>query len=213
MKRTSGTLTKALLAFFLAGVAGTVSRAAPSPPGAGEAPAGENDEGRITVSFEVRFFPVQKALWIEDNKGNYLRTLHVSRWQRFFGEEYNVLPDWVAASSRAREEKSFAQMDAVTSATLRAGEERVSFSWDLTDWKGERAGEGVCRVILQCDGGEGVVVTWKGEIETGKGPASIKLAPDPPELHENLEMYLADVTVTYHPNSGDPILNSPNELK
>lgn len=195
----SGALISAILAVFLAGGAGAVSRVVPPLSEAAEAPAREEDGGRVTVSFEVRFFPVQKALWIEDGEGNYLRTLHVSRWQRFFGEEYSVLPDWVSASARAREQKSFPQMDAFTSATLRAGEGMVSFHWDLTDWKGERAGEGVYRVILQCDGGEGVVVTWQGEIETGTDPASIRLAPDPPELHENLEMYLADVTVTYHP--------------
>lgn len=156
-------------------------------------------ERNVRVEFAVNFFPVQKALWVEDADGNYQRSLHVSEWVSVHGEEYEVLPRWVEASSAARGSKNAGQVDAFTGATLRAGPERVSYYWDLTDWQGNRVPDGIYRVILQCDGAEGIVITWSAEIEVGEEPSVARAWPDPPEHPEGLEMYVRDVAVSFHP--------------
>ncbi len=175
--------------------------------GCGSREAGDNDiesaraapSAPFVVSFKVNFFPVQKALWIEDHEGRYIKTLHVSEWLRGFGEEFQVLTDWVEASKEAREHKTARQVDAFTEPTLRAGPGRVFYAWDLKDWKGERVPDGRYNVILQCDGAEGIVVTWKTGIEVGEEPAKAAALPRPEELPRGLEMYVEDVLVEYTP--------------
>lgn len=157
------------------------------------------EDAPFRVSFRVNFFPVQKALWIQDEAGNYIRTLHVSEWLRGWGEEYGVLTDWVEASKEARRKKPGEKIDAFTEATLRAREQKFSYGWDLTRWSGEKVPEGKYRVILQCDGAEGIVVTWSADIYIGEEPARVELTPSPAELPQGLEMYLEDVTAEYRP--------------
>jgi hypothetical protein len=158
-----------------------------------------DEDAPLRVSFRVNFFPVQKALWIEDAGGGYVRTLHVSRWLAGYGQEYGVLTDWVNSFGSVRGRKTSEQVDAFTQATLRAGEQKVFYSWDLTDWTGEKVPEGFYSIILQCDGAEGVVVTWKTSLEIGDEPVRALLSPEPSELPQGLEMYLEDVSVSYKP--------------
>ncbi len=157
------------------------------------------EEFPLAVSFRVNFFPVQKALWIEDAEGNYVKTLHASEWLTGYGEEFQVLTDWVDASKEARGRKTGEQIDAFTEATLRASREKVRYGWDLIDWKGEKIPEGDYRIILQCDGAEGVVITWEAGINTGKDAVTAELNPDPPEHPQGLEMYVEEAVVGYNP--------------
>ncbi len=160
---------------------------------------GRGEAAPLMVSFSVNFFPVQKALWVEDAEGNYVKTLHISQWLRGFGEEFQVLTDWVEASKEARHKKPEERIDAFTEATLRADRKKVLYPWDLENWKGERVKDGKYYIILQCDGAEGVVITWKAGIEIGAGPAAVELVPEPPEHPQGLEMYVGDVFVEYNP--------------
>lgn len=157
------------------------------------------EEFPLTVSFRVNFFPVQKALWIEDADGNYLRTLHASEWLSGYGEEYGVLADWVEASREARAKKAGEQIDAYTEATLRAGREKSRYGWDMTDWQGRKIRDKEVRVILQCDGAEGVVIAWSAGVYLGNEPSRAEMLPDPPEHPGGLELYLEDVSVEYNP--------------
>lgn len=157
------------------------------------------EDAPLTVSFRVNFFPVQKALWIEDGDGNYLKTLHASEWLTGYGEEYSVLPDWIEASGEARAKKTEEKIHAFTEATLRARREKFIYGWDLTDWKGGKVWDKTCRIILQCDGAEGVVVTWSAEVYIGDEPARAEMTPDPPELPQGLEMYVEESVVEYNP--------------
>ncbi len=157
------------------------------------------EEAPLVISFQVNFFPVQKALWIEDAEGNYVKTLHISEWLRGYGEEFQVLTDWVDASKEARRNKPEAQIDAFTEATLRASREKFRYGWDLIDWRGEKVPEGDYMIILQCDGAEGVVITWEAGINIGEDAVTAELTPDPPEHPQGLEMYVEDVTVEYRP--------------
>ena len=151
------------------------------------------------VSFRVNFFPVQKALWIEDAGGNYVKTLHISEWLRGYGEEFQVLTDWVDASKEARGRKTHEEIDAFTEATLRAREQKFIYGWDLTDWRGEKVPEGKYMVILQCDGAEGIVVTWSAEINIGDGPVRAEMTPSPAEMPQGLDHYVEEAVVEYSP--------------
>ncbi len=185
-----------IFAFLTAGGCGRPDGKGPAEGAAGRV---HDADAPLTVSFRVNFFPVQKALWIEGAGGSYVRTLHVSRWLAGYGEEYGVLTDWVDSSGPARGQKTSEQVDAFTQATLRAGDKKVFYSWDLTDWRGEKVREGPYSIILQCDGAEGVVVTWETSLEIGDEPVSALLSPEPSELPQGLEMYLEDVSVSYKP--------------
>ncbi len=155
--------------------------------------------GMVQVSFRVNFFPVQKALWVEDAENNYIRSLHVSQWVSDYGEEFQVLTDWVNTSKTARDSKTTEQIDAFTRATLKADKEKVVYRWDLTDWKGKPVKDGVYRIILQCDGAEGVVISWSSEISVGDEAVTLEALPEPPVHPEGLEMYVENVIIKYSP--------------
>jgi hypothetical protein len=89
----------------------------------------------------------QYAVWIEDNRGNLIRTLFATRytasggWQR----RPNSIPLWVKQSGLSSLNK--AEVDVFTGATPRTG--AVSYRWDGTDKNGRQATAGEYRVFLE----------------------------------------------------------------
>jgi len=81
----------------------------------------------------------QTAVWIEDRKGNFVKTIYVSGFSGHAKEKQVRLPKWARSSE-------FADVDAVTGASINSGHH--IYVWDLKDNSGRRvkAGEYVVKV-------------------------------------------------------------------
>ena len=81
----------------------------------------------------------QTALWIEDRKGNFVKTIYVSAFSGHAKEKQVRLPKWANSSE-------FVDVDAVTGASINLGHH--IYVWDLKDNLGRRvrAGEYVVKV-------------------------------------------------------------------
>jgi hypothetical protein len=90
----------------------------------------------VVVEFALGFqdfLAPQTAVWIEDREGRHVRTLYVSGFSGFVREKQVVLPVWAQQSQ-------FAGADAVTSASIDAGQ--YAFAWNCMDLTGKRVPDG-----------------------------------------------------------------------
>ena len=76
----------------------------------------------------------QFAVWIEDENGQYVKTIYATRFTANGGwrRRPDSIPDWVSRSDLSRMSKD--QTDAVSGATPKTGTQK--FIWDGTDSKG-----------------------------------------------------------------------------
>ena len=89
----------------------------------------------VVVDLELGFqeeLPPQTALWVEDGRGSFVKTLYVSGYAGRVGSEEVTLPAWGGASDF--------EMDATTGASVDVGHH--AYVWDLTDGSGKRAADG-----------------------------------------------------------------------
>jgi tetratricopeptide (TPR) repeat protein len=89
----------------------------------------------VTIEFVLGFhdeLPPQSAVWVEDEKGRYVRTLYVSGFAGNVGERQVTLPEWTKASRF--------DTDGTTGASIDYGHH--SLMWDLTDGSGRRVVDG-----------------------------------------------------------------------
>lgn len=108
-----------------------------------------------TTQVEIRFDYVKQkgigsnqfAVWIEDARGQYVKTLYSTRFTATGGykRRAQAIPTWVRQSNLAAMEK--AQVDAITSPTPQSGSLR--YNWDGTDSEGRALGEGEYRVLVE----------------------------------------------------------------
>ena len=104
-------------------------------------PLAEFDEARVdrpavVVSFVLAFqdeLPPQTAVWVEDEKGGYVRTLYVSGFSGHAKQAQVDLPFWAHSSG-------FRGCDAVTGASIDVGQH--VYTWDLKDLDGKRVRPG-----------------------------------------------------------------------
>ncbi|HDQ44320.1 MAG TPA: DUF2271 domain-containing protein [bacterium] len=90
----------------------------------------------VTINFISGYqdqLPPQTAVWIEDDKGRYVRTIYVSGFSGHVKEKQVVLPAWAGSSA-------FQGVDGVTGASIDLGEHVLV--WDLTDLEGKRVPKG-----------------------------------------------------------------------
>ncbi|MDP8220836.1 MAG: DUF2271 domain-containing protein [Candidatus Stygibacter frigidus] len=90
------------------------------------APEGDYLQVVIRLGYRDQIEP-QTAVWIEDNEGNYLKTLYISGFAASVKEKQKHLPQWAGKSK-------FEGVEAVTSASINCG--RHTFYWDFVDNKG-----------------------------------------------------------------------------
>jgi tetratricopeptide (TPR) repeat protein len=103
--------------------------AAMRPPLAEFDPA-KVDKPAVAVSFVLAFqdeLAPQTAVWVEDDKGGYVRTLYVSGFSGHARETQVDLPFWARSSE-------FRGCDAVTGASIDLGQH--VYTWDLKDLDG-----------------------------------------------------------------------------
>ena len=144
-------------------------------PGTDESASPDIIKGEVTISFDYEKVPGsasnQFAVWIEDINGRLIKTLYATRYTAKGG--YKIRPDsialWVNKSGLAAMEKS--EIDAVTSATPKAGP--LSYTWDLTDANGEIVSPGEYKFFVEGTLRWKNYVLYSGVIDINKNPATI----------------------------------------
>ncbi len=103
-----------------------------------EAPKGKHAAVRFHLGFLDELEP-QVALWVEDDKGGFVKTLYVSGFSAFAKEKQINLFKW--------SEVSDFQADGVSGASIDWGTH--CYYWDLTDVKGNRVKDGVYHIHIE----------------------------------------------------------------
>jgi len=85
--------------------------------------------------------PPQTAIWVEDEKGNYIKTIYVSGFSGHAKDKQVNLPVWAAISK-------FKGIDGVTGASIDVGHH--TFAWDLKDINGKQVKKGIYKIIAEC---------------------------------------------------------------
>ena len=117
----------------------------------------------------------QFAVWVEDAKGNFIRTLYVTNYtgQGGFRIRKDCLPTWVRRSGAATAAK--AELDAVSGATPATGTQ--NYVWDCTGADGKTVPPGRYRIFV-----EGTLywksrVLYTANITLGKEPSTVRAMP------------------------------------
>ena len=79
-------------------------------------------------------------MWVETEKGKFVKTLYVSGFSGHAREVQVVLPVWASTSK-------FADADAITGASIDVGEHM--YAWDLSDASGEKVASGTYVVKVE----------------------------------------------------------------
>ena len=140
----------------------------------------------------------QYAVWIENGKGEFVKTLLVTSYTakgRARGGEqpkrgYIVrpacVPTWVKNSKA--EEKTDVQLDAVTGATPQSGGLQT-FSWDFTDEQGKPVPQGTYKVKVEATLIFDSDIVYTGTFSTKDKPGNITLTSEltkPDEQHKDM---------------------------
>lgn len=159
--------------------------------------------GTVRVTFTVsrmrRIASDQMAVWIEDEKGGFVRTLFVTSFAgRRAGWKIRpqVTPTW-ALSSGVKDTPQ-AQIDAVSAATPPNGP--VTVVWDLKDRAGIPVAAGVYRYRLEANISWENTVLWTGTIRVGGARDSSRAtAVYSPAGAEKLGVVVSEVAAEFAP--------------
>ena len=139
----------------------------------------------------------QYAVWIENEKGEFVKTLFVTSYTakgRARGGEqpkrgYIVrpacVPTWVKTSKA--EEKTDVQLDAVTGATPQSGVQ--TFTWDFTDEQGKVVPQETYKVKVEATLIFDSDIVYTGTFSTKDKPGNITLTSEltkPDEQHKDM---------------------------
>ena len=140
----------------------------------------------------------QYAIWIENEKGEFVKTLFVTSYTtkgRARGGEqpkrgYIVrpacVPTWVKTSKA--EEKTDVQLDAVTGATPQSSGMQT-FTWDFTDEQGKAVPQGTYKVMVEATLFFDSDIIYTGTFSTKDKPGDIVLTSEltkPDEQHKDM---------------------------
>ena len=89
-------------------------------------PEGDYLKIEMTLGYRDQI-PPQTAVWIEDEAGNYLKTIYISGFAAHVKDKQMHLPRWAESSE-------FRNIEAVTGASIDCGKHQ--FYWDFTDFNG-----------------------------------------------------------------------------
>lgn len=140
----------------------------------------------------------QYAVWIENEKGEVVKTLFVTSFttkgrtrgneqpMRGYVKRPKCVPTWVkAAKANALSDQ---QLDAFTGATPKASGTQT-FTWDFTDQNGKAVKKGTYRVWVEATLFNASIVTYSGTFSTNGKAGEIKLTAqqtEPDEKHKNM---------------------------
>jgi hypothetical protein len=97
----------------------------------------------LVVDFILGFrdeLPPQTAVWIEDKKGDFVKTIYVSGFSGFAKEKQVNLPTWSKSSE-------FVDVDGITSASIDLGQH--IYVWDLKDSLGKKVKPGEYSINIE----------------------------------------------------------------
>lgn len=109
----------------------------------------------------------QCAIWIEDEKGDYVTTLYVSNFSGKGGfiKRPDCLTTWRKKADIGTPSLP-TKLDAVTAATPKNG--KNSIRWDMTDSQGNRVPAGIYQYCIETNLYFSEKALWKGEIDTAQ---------------------------------------------
>ena len=140
----------------------------------------------------------QYAVWIENDKGEVVKTLFVTSFTtkgRTRGNEQPMrgyikrpacVPTWVKVSKA--NDLSDQQLDAFTGATPQASGTQT-FTWDFTDQNGKKVKKGTYKVFVEATLFNASTITYSGTFSTQEKTGSIKLTSqltEPDEKHKDM---------------------------
>ena len=156
----------------------------------------------LEVSFNYQRQPGpgsnQYAVWIENDKGDVVRTLFVTSYttkgrtrpgeepMRGYVKRPNCVPTWVKQAKAA--EQNDQQLDAFTGATPKTGGTQI-FTWDFTDQQGKAVKKGAYRVFVEATLYQASDIIYTGTFSTKDKAGEIKLTStltEPEEKHKDI---------------------------
>ena len=163
---------------------------------------GQNKGKSLEVSFnyEKQGGPGsnQYAVWIENDKGNVVKTLFVTSFtakgrargnapaQRGYVMRPACVPTWVKVAKAS--EQTDQQLDAVTGATPQASGVQT-FTWNFTDQQGKAVPQGTYKVFVEATLYNNSDIIYTGTFSTKDKAGNVALTSkltEPDEQHKNM---------------------------
>ncbi len=140
----------------------------------------------------------QYAVWIENEKGEVVKTLFVTSFTtkvsargneqpvRGYIKRPSCVPTWVKASKA--NDLSDQQLDAFTGATPRTNGTQT-FTWDFTDQKGKAVQKGTYKVFVEATLYNASIILYSGSFSTQGKVGNVALTSqltEPADSHKNM---------------------------
>ena len=144
----------------------------------------------------------QYAVWIENDKGDVVKTLFVTSFttkgrargnaqpQRGYVMRPACVPTWVKASKAS--EKTDQQLDAVTGATPQAGGVQT-FTWNFTDQQGKAVPQGTYKVFVEATLYNNSDILYTGTFSTKSKAGNVALTSKLTEADEQHKDMITNV--------------------
>ena len=139
----------------------------------------------------------QFAVWIEDETGEYVKTLFVTKFTATKGykSREDAIPTWVE-KSKISEEKT-KEIDSVTGATPKSGD--MVYTWDLKDKDGKDAPKGTYNFYVEGTTRWQSRILYSGEIEIGGNKITVKAEPKYSTDEAKESDMIGEVNAVYNP--------------
>lgn len=163
----------------------------------------------LEVSFDYQKQPGpgsnQYAVWIENDKGEVVKTLFVTSYttkgrtrpgeqpMRGYVKRPNCVPTWVKTAKAA--EQTDQQLDAFTGATPQAGGTQT-FTWDFTDQQGKAVPRGTYKVMVEATLYQASDIIYSGTFSTRDKAGAIKMDSTLTESDEKHKDMVTNVKAT-----------------
>jgi hypothetical protein len=159
--------------------------------------------GSVTVSYTLsrltRIASNQYAIWIEDEKGSFVRTLFATNFvakKAGWKNRPQTVPTWIRAAGVGDLPQK--ELDAISGATPGSGSYKVD--WDLRDSKGQLVASGRYRYLIEGNIYWEKRVVWSGIIAVGNQAQLSQAAPVySPNESQLSGMLISNVSATYTP--------------
>ena len=169
--------------------------------GAGLSAQTSASSGNLEISFSFRrqtgFSTNQFAVWIEDSRGNFVKTLYATKFTASGGwaKRPQSIPLWVDRSGLSALDKK--DVDAFSGATPRTG--NLSYRWDGTDKNGNAVALGDYRVLLEATLKEDTKVLYSASFALGGESAGTELRPEYSGTRTKERDMIGNVKISYRP--------------
>lgn len=146
----------------------TISLAACSRKGNGSVIAlAEQPNGTVAISLDYKerntYSSNQFAIWIEDLKGNFVKTVYVTSFSANGGykKREDAIPIWVEKSNIVSASQD--EIDAISGATPKSG--NLMYIWNLTDENGQGVADGEYNFFVEATVYEKSRILFSGTID------------------------------------------------